>query len=62
MKMKFLLLVITGGLFAASCCKTYQCKDNQTAIITGEVCASSQAEAQNMCDQNSTNSQTAIKK
>ena len=62
MKMKFLLLAITSGMAAASCCKTYQCKDNQTAIITGEVCASSQAEAQNMCNQNSTNPQTAMRK
>ena len=62
MKTKILLLAIAGGLFAASCCKSYQCKDIQTEIITGEVCATSQSEANTMCNQDPSRPQSAIKK
>lgn len=56
---KILLLAIAGGMFAASCEKTYQCKD-QTGQVTGEVTASSQEKANSMCKENG--SQTATKK
>ena len=62
MKMKILVLAMSSGLVAASCCKTYQCKDDRTGIITGEVCATSQAKANSMCNYTPSNPQTAIKK
>jgi hypothetical protein len=61
MKKKILLLAIAGGLAAASCKKTYECRD-QTGTITCEVGASSQSEANSMCNQDSSSPQTATKK
>ena len=62
MKTRILFLAMASALAAASCCKTYQCKDNQTEIITSEVCATSQSKANSMCNQNPSSPQTAIKK
>lgn len=61
MKKKILLLALAGGFVAASCKRTYQCKD-QAGIITGEVKAYSQSKATSLCQANNPNQMTAIKK
>lgn len=62
MKKKLALLAIAGGMMVTSCKKTYECKDNQTEIITGEITASSQSEADKMCNQPGMNPSTATQK
>ncbi len=62
MKMKLLLLAISCGSACTSCCKTYQCIDDRTAIVTGEVCASTQSKAHNMCNVDPSSPQTAVVK
>jgi hypothetical protein len=62
MKTKILLLAMTSGLAAASCSKTYTCTDKQTGIVTCEVGAHSQAEADKLCNQDGMNPSTATKK
>jgi hypothetical protein len=53
MKKIILPIAMVCGLISASCNKTYECKDERTGIVVGEVGARSQAKADELCDANS---------
>lgn len=61
MKSKIILLAAAGAMAAASCKKTFVCKD-QTGMITAEVKAYKQSTATSMCNGGSNGNVTATRK